>query len=69
MACVGVSMNLSDPPVYLEECVNYLSANAWQLKHLGANDPVRINANILRSVLTHLKELQTRQSCDKREGA
>lgn len=64
-----MSVNLSDPPVSLEQCVNYLNANAWQLKHLGANDTVRINANILRSVLTHLNELETRQSCDKREGA
>lgn len=62
-------MNLSDPPVCLDECVNYLGANAWQLKMLGASDSVRINANMLRSVLAHLQELQTRQSCDKREGA
>jgi hypothetical protein len=40
------------------ECVTYLGRNAWQFNYLGPADSVRVNANVVRSVLFHMTVLE-----------
>ena len=57
-----------DTPVYpLGECLAYLEKNAWQFKHLRADDRVHVGAQMLRSIYYHIGKAALGQSFDTRE--
>lgn len=50
----GAGLTPDTPVSSLEECFNYLQNNAWQFKMLEPDSPVRISAQMLRSLYYHI---------------
>ena len=49
-------MNIDHPVAPLDECLQYITRNAWQLKLLDPSSPVKIRAEMLRSFYWHLAQ-------------
>lgn len=47
-------MDKSCPVASVEECLQYLSRNAWQLKLLAPESKVTVSAHMLRSFFYHI---------------